>query len=221
LDAAPALLNKVTDRYLADARKKLIRKSLIPRAATHTLLSQIEESAYNGESVLTGKAGSGKSTCAFELVEALRTRGIPVLAFRLDRLETVLTTAELGQKLGLEESQTLVLAATAAKREGVLIVDQLDAVSTTSGQNSLLETVEDLLTEVRGLREGAKLHVVIVCRAFDWENDHRLRRMRSEKHTKVEVGVLSLDEVKNLLTKDGFDTGLFQPRQLAQVRHVK
>lgn len=219
LDAAPALVNEVTDRYLADARKKLIRKSLIPRAATRTLLSQIDDTAYDGDFVLTGKAGSGKSASAVELIEALRTRGIPVLAFRLDRLETVSTTAELGQKLGLEESPTLVLAAAAEKQEAVLIVDQLDAVSTASGRNSdFLDAVEGLLVEARGLRDVLKLHVVVVCRAFDWENDHRLRRMLSEKHMKVEVAAFSPDEVKNLLTAERFDTVLFQPRQLELIQ---
>lgn len=215
LDAAPAVVNEVTDRFLADARKKLIRESLIPRAATQTLLSKIDDSAYDLEAVLTGKAGSGKSACAFELVEKLRARGIPVLAFRLDRLETVSTTAELGQKLGLEESPILVLGAAAANRQAVLVLDQLDAVSTTSGRNSgLFDTVEELLVETRGVREGLKLHLVIVCRAFDWENDHRLRRIRSEKQTKVEVGTFSADEVKNILTEERFDIALFKPRQL-------
>jgi len=134
LDNAPAIVSEVTNRYLRDARKKLIRQSLIPRAATQTLLDQITNTT-GSDLVLTGKAGAGKTACGVELVEALQTRGVPVLAFRLDRLEPVSTTAELGQELALEESPVLVLAA-AARREAVLILDQLDAVSTTSGGSS-------------------------------------------------------------------------------------
>ena len=75
--------------------------------------------------MLTGKAGAGKTGCVVEFVESLRDRGMPVLAFRVDRLVPVSTTADLGQQLGLEESPALMLAAAAAGREAVLVVDQL------------------------------------------------------------------------------------------------
>lgn len=219
LGAASALVSEVTDRYLAGVRKKLIRSSLIPRAATQTLLGRIGGDVRGSDSVLTGKAGSGKTACVVELAETLRTRGVAVLAFRLDRLEPVSTTAELGQQLGLEESPTLVLAAAAAGREAVLIVDQLDAVSTASGRSSdFLDAIEGLLAEARGLRGNLKLHAVVVCRAFDWENDHRLRRMLSEQHTKVEVAEFSPDELKAVLSAEHFRTELFQPRQFELLR---
>ncbi|MBI2094929.1 MAG: hypothetical protein HYT89_02040 [Candidatus Omnitrophica bacterium] len=219
LDSAAALVGEATERYLAVVRKKLIRKSLIPRAATQTLLEQLIGAAHGRDLALTGRAGVGKTGCVIELVEALRARNIPVLAFRLDRLKLVSTTVELGQQLGLEESPALVLAAMAAGREAVLVVDQLDAVSTASGRSSdFLEAVEGILAETRGLRDKLKLHVVVVCRAFDWENDHRLRRLLSEQQTKVEVVEFSIDEVKAVLSADGFRTELLQKNQLELLR---
>lgn len=221
LDTAIALVSEVTERYLNIARRKLIRRSLIPRAATQTLLERLSGDARGSDSVLIGKAGIGKTGCVIEFVETLRARGGPVvvLAFRLDRLDAVSTTAELGQQLGLEESPALVLAAAAAGGEAVLVVDQLDAVSTASGRSSdFLEAVEGLLAEARGLRDRLKLHVVVVCRAFDWENDHRLRRLLSEKHIKVEVAQFSPDEVKTVLLAEGFRPDLFQQRQLELLR---
>jgi hypothetical protein len=218
-DAAPALVSEVTDRYLAEARRKLIRKSLIHRAATDTLLPQITGAPLGLDCAITGKAGSGKTVCIVETVETLRTRGIPVLAFPLDRLEPVSTPTALGEKLGMEESPTVVLAAAATGREAVLIVDQLDAISTTSGRISdFLDAVEGLLVEARGLRAALKLHIIVVCRAFDWQNDHRLRRMLSEKHTKVEVNEFSIDEVKAVLSAEHFRSELFQLRQLELLR---
>jgi hypothetical protein len=58
LAGAPVLIREVTDRYLASARQKLIRRTMIPRSATQTLL-----------------------------VDELRKRDVPVvvLTFRLDR----------------------------------------------------------------------------------------------------------------------------------------
>ena len=55
-EAAPALIAQVTDRYLDGARRKLIQKTLIPRPATQTLLSRLQETKAS-DSVLTGTAG--------------------------------------------------------------------------------------------------------------------------------------------------------------------
>lgn len=217
--AAPTLIGEVTRNYLAVARRKLIGKSLIFRAATRTLLERMDAQTCGGDFVLTGKAGAGKTGCAIEFVEALQTRGVPVLAFRLDHLQPMRTTTELGQRLGLEESPALVLAGAATGRETVLVVDQLDAVSTASGRSTgFFEAVEGLLAEARGLRDKLKLHVVVVCRAFDWENDHRLRHALADKPTKVEVLEFSLDEVKAVLSAERFSVSLFQPRQLNLLR---
>ncbi len=219
-ESASTLIGEVTNRYLADARKKLIRKTLLPCAATKKLLGRLDEEVWVGVSALTGKAGSGKTACVIEYVEALRARRIPVLVFRLDRLKPVSTAPDLGELLGLEESPALVLAAAAAGRKAVLVIDQLDAVSTASGRNSdLLYAVEEILAEARGLGVRSELHVVLVCRSFDWENDHRLRRMLSEKDRKVDAHEFSAEEVKAVLLAEGYRAELFQSRQLDLLRH--
>ncbi len=216
-EKASVLVGEVTKHFLDGARKKLIRKSLLPRAATESLLTKLDGSAH--DFIITGKAGVGKTGCVVEFVEAVQARNIPVLAFRLDRLGPVSTTAELGQQLGLEESPTLVLAAAAAGPEAVLVIDQLDAVGTTSGRiTNFLDAVEDLLAEARGLRGRLALHVVLVCREFDWENDHRLRQLLPKEHAKVEVTEFSADEAKRLLSDSGFDIARFLPRQLSLLR---
>ncbi|MCM2356603.1 MAG: hypothetical protein NDI77_00465 [Geobacteraceae bacterium] len=219
LEDAAALISEVTDRYIAVGKRKLIRKSLMSREATQTILQRIREESRGTDFILSGRAGSGKSGCVIELVESLRAMEIPVLAFRLDRLDPVTTSVELGQQLGLEESPTLVLSAAATGSMAVLIVDQLDAVSSTSGRNAgFLDAIENLMGEVRGLRDKLKLHVIVVCRTFDWENDHRLRRMLAESHEKIEATEFSPDVVRTILSAERFDTTLFQPRQLELLR---
>jgi hypothetical protein len=219
LDDARTLVQQVTAGYLEACRRKLIRKQLVPRGATQALIARLTGSEQGSDSVLTGKAGAGKSGCVLELVESLQVQGTPMLAFRLDRLEPVQTTTELGQQLGLEESPVLVLAAAAGGKEAVLVVDQLDAVSTTSGRSAdFLDAVEGLLAEARGLRHKLKLHVIVVCRAFDWENDHRLGQLVSDAHTRVEVAEFTIEEVKALLAAEAFQSDLFQPRQLELLR---
>ena len=227
-DDAPTLVSEATDSYLKAARRKLIQGDLIHRESTQELLVKIKGSTTRGaDCVLTGKAGGGKTGCVVECVEALRQGDSPVavLAFRLDRLAPVASTKELGEQLGLEESPALVLAtaAEATSSEAVLVIDQLDAVSTTSGRSAdFFDVVEDLLSEVRSFRlsevrsfrERVKFHVVVVCRKFDWENDHRLRRPLPKDSPNIAVTDFSLDEVKSALTRSGFDTELFGAKQL-------
>ena len=212
---------EATKRYLDVARRRLIRRTPVPRAAAETLLSRLGKTAT--DSVVTGKAGSGKTACVVEVTEALRKRDLPVLTFRLDRisLSSVSTTTDLGSHLDLEESPVLVLAAAAeaAGRPGVLVIDQLDAVSTMSGSSGAFNIVEGLLQEARGTRARAVLHTVVVCRAFDWQHDHRLRQLApSDSNTQVEVTEFTVDEAKSILTDAGFDPARFRERQLALLR---
>ena len=212
---------EATERYLDGARRRLIRRTLVPRKAAETLRSRLGTAAT--DSVVTGKAGSGKTACVLEITETLRERGLPVLAFRLDRIPftQVSTTADLGDRLGLEESPVLVLAAAAeaAGRPGVLIVDQLDAVSTMSGRSSgAFDVVEHLLQEARGARARTVIHTVVVCRAFDWRHDHRLRRLVSNPDAQVDVTEFETDEVRAILVDAGFDPARFWNRQLTLLR---
>ena len=217
--SAGVAVEAVTQRYLDGARRRLIRDALVPRPAAQTLLARLGDTAT--ESVMIGGAGAGKTACVVEIVDALRNRNVPVLAFRLDRVGAASTTEELGRLLDLEESPVLVLAAAAraAGCSGVLIVDQLDAVSTVSGRNSAaFDLVEQLLLEVRGSRAQAAIHAVVVCREFDWENDPRLRRLLPETHAQVDVAEFSDDQVKTILTGAGFDVRAFRERQLRVLR---
>ena len=218
-EQAGVAIEAATDRYLEGARRKLIQQRLLPRPSTATLLSRLQGTAT--DSVMTGAAGAGKTACVVEVVEGLRENRLPVLAFRLDRIPHTSTTAELGRHLDLEESPVLMLAAAAeaAGLPGVLIVDQLDAVSTMSGRSSsLFDLVERLLHEAQGTRTRAVIHTVVVCRAFDWKNDSRMRRLLANEHTQVDVTEFTVDDVKTLLARAGFDPSSFQARQLKLLR---
>ena len=221
---ASSLISEATNRYIESIRKKLIQESLIPRSSTKELLTRIKINATGGaDCVLTGKAGGGKTACVIECVETLRriSHSAAVLAFRLDYINPASSTQKLGEDLHLEESPTFVLgtAAEATSSEAVLVIDQLDAVSTTSGRNSaFFDVVEELLREARGWRDRIKFHVVVVCRKFDWENDHRLRRLLIKEDAHVSVTDFSPDEVKSVLRNGGFKAESFAAKQLELLR---
>ena len=217
---ALSLISEVTNRYTARTRRKLIQASLIPRSSTQELLTSINSNATGGvDCVITGNAGGGKTACVTECVETLRVGSHPftILAFRLDSIDTVSSTKKLGEDLGLEESPAFVLgtAAEAVSSEAILVIDQLDAISRTSGRSSeFFDIIDDLLREARGWRNKVKFHVLLVCRKFDWENDHNLPRLLTGEHTHVSVTDFSLDEVKSILHKEGFKAEEFSTKQL-------
>ena len=215
-DRAGDAVESATDRYLDSARRGLIREAVMPRAAAAQLKARLQGTA--SESVLTGRAGAGKTACVVDLVDAARAQELPVLAFRLDHVLTATTAADLGRRLGLEESPVLVLAEAArtAGRAGVLIVDQVDATGALSGggsgAGSLLERV---IHEARGIRPRAAVHVVLVCRAFDWRNDPCLRRLMPDADARIEVPELDRAQVEKALAEAGLDPASFGERQLA------
>lgn len=216
-EQAVAAVRQATDGYLEGARRRLIHRTLVPRTASQEVLGGVRNSA----TVLVGKAGSGKTACAVEIAEGLLGRGTVVLAFRLDMHASASDTGDLGKRLGLEESPVLMLAAAAEQNgsTGVLVVDQLDAVSTMSGRSSeALDLVEDLLGEAKDLRRRVDLHVVVVCRSFDWDNDHRLRRLTRDGDARVAVGEFTDEETRELLQQGGFAPSMFREAQLRVLR---
>ena len=217
--SAGTAVRAATDQYLAGARRRLIRHKLIPRAAANALLSRFDGTA--AVSVVTGGAGAGKTACVVQIVDELGARGLPVLALRLDRHLSASSTTDLGHRLDLEGSPVLVLAAAAraAAQPGVLIVDQLDAVSTMSGRSSAaFDLVEHLVHEARGTRTKTTIHIVVVCRAFDWNNDYRLRQLVPASQAPIHVAELTVDEVREVLDGAGFDQTLFKGRQIELLR---
>lgn len=208
--SAAVAIGEITDRYIQGVRKQLIQHAAVPH--TTELIDRLRQP---GETVLLGPAGTGKTALVGALVGGLRDQGVPVLVFRLDRLEPVASTKALGEQLGLTESPVLALAEASGDATGVLVVDQVDAVSTASGRSaSFLDAVQEILQEARGIRIRVPLHVVIVSRLFDWKHDYRLRRLVPDESAIVTVSPFSLDATRAVLTAQGFDPNAFRRKQL-------
>ena len=203
---AQARILDVTRTYVAGQRAKLIRGILIRRKLAEEVVNKIQNSSGPLDILITSAAGGGKSGCLCQIVEELQAAGVPVLAFRLDRIEPVASSIPLGEKLGLGESPAVVLTDAYPAQPVVLVLDQLDCVSSTSGRHpDFFDTVAALRDEVLGLRMVRQIHLVLACRKFDFEHDHRLKQLLSKDQSPTELGEFTSEEVKVVIAGEGGD----------------
>ena len=202
--------------YTEGVETDLIQDFSVERQESQKLISAIQ----NGTRVvvLTGNAGMGKSCVLAQCLRALTQRDIHCLALRLDAQISACTASALGQDLGLTLSPALVLSGVARGRPSVLIIDQLDALSTTSGRNPRLwEAFQDLLFEVEHLRT---VQVILACRSYDLETDDRLRGVVGKKaaNPPIQLEPLDVEFVRSTLTAVGAPLEKFFPRHIEFLR---
>ena len=125
--------------------------------------------------LVVGAGGGGKSSVLYQAAREFEAQDAEVLAFRLDRRGAFGSTIELGIQLGLSTSPVAALRMAADGRNAFLIIDQLDAVSLASGRLSeRYDVIADLIEETTSV-DGVR--VIMACRLFDVENDHRIRKL--------------------------------------------
>jgi hypothetical protein len=195
-------LTELNERYLQHVARNAILGRLIPWAEAATLLKSLADAAGARTVLVTGDAGSGKSGVVAEVVSHLVSAGTPILAFRLDGIDLAHAPEAIGRQMRLPDSPAAVLAGVAAGRECILVIDQLDAVSTVSGrQAQYLHAVERLLDEAHA---HARMRVALACRRFDLEHDAALRLLQTQPGTeRVVVAGLPVDTVRQIVGQLG------------------
>lgn len=213
------LAQGITAAYIAGQKAKLIRGESIPRQACADIVQKIRDSERSLDILISSPAGGGKSAGLLQVVTGLIAAGVPVLGFRLDRVEPVASTEALGRALGLPESPAVVLSQCFPGQAVALVIDQLDFVSATSGRHpDFFEVIAALADEVRGLRGARQIHLVTACREFDFQNDNRIRRLLPPNESPVTISLLSNAEVKSVVVVSGGDPGRLSAKQLELLR---
>jgi hypothetical protein len=202
LDRDGALVRHVAntvESYLANLRPLYIGGQELERPEARTAFDRLVD---HDRVILAGAAGAGKSVIAGQVVAMARERRWAVLVLAADRLSDAATTSQLGIEFGLSDSPAVVLAGVAAGGDALLVIDQLDAVSTVSGRHpDRLRLVADLVREARSY---PRLRVLLACRKFDLDNDRALRAVVKDGDAKVvAVGELAEDQVRSALTAAG------------------
>ena len=203
------------DRNVGDALHKSLARhqrrvehsepgfGLVSRADTNTVIDTLCDPQGSQVVVIDGRAGSGKSTIACQAAALLEGRGWHVAVARMDLDGRIATSAQLGEAMDLDESPTVLLAGIAGDEPALLVIDQLDAVSTYSGRMSdNFDAVAEVITEVKC---APNIKVLLVTRTTDLEADPRLRALLDAqgsfgRHT---VGELAIEDVTALLEQAG------------------
>ncbi|MBE9160078.1 ATP-binding protein [Nodosilinea sp. LEGE 06152] len=210
-----AAVDKVNHLYFSRFENEKVAGEIIFRDEVSVVIDKLLSFSSKRGVLLTGEAGVGKSGVIGQVVTTLRARWIPLIAFRVDRLEPTQSPKALGMQLeGLPGSPADVLAAISQRRECVLIIDQLDAVSEASGRNPwFFECVDKIIKQAQ---VNPNIHLLLACRKFDLENDSRLRRLTGQDSVfeTVTVNCLSHETVRKVCQKLGLDTTRLNQKQL-------
>ena len=221
-DKDPHVLGAVEEanrRYLDLLRGQAIGNTVLPRQEVQTVQGRLKESSGKAGVLLTGEAGIGKSGVMLQVVEELLDAGTPVVAFRADRLEPTQLPDKVGEQIGLPGSPANVLAAVAQGRHCVLVIDQVNALSLASGRNTdLFDCVHEILRQAQA---HPNVRILLACRKFDLDNDHRLRRLTESDGVAEAVVVERLphETVHEVVSRFGLDANSlnFKQRDLLSV----
>jgi hypothetical protein len=167
--------------------------------------------------LVVGAGGGGKSSVLYQAAREFEAQDAEVLAFRLDRRGAFGSTIELGIQLGLSTSPVAALRMAADGRDAFLIIDQLDAVSLASGRLSeRYDVIADLIQEATAV-DGVR--VILACRLFDVENDHRIRKLDARNDVeRLTVEPLPDEAVADAVLAMGLDPDLLTATQRALLR---
>lgn len=169
--------------------------------------------------VCEGGAGLGKSAVVADVLARWTEQGRPAAAVRMDGVDaSVQTAVGLGDAMTLPDSPAVLLAGVAAEGPALLVIDQLDAVSTYNGRMSdAYESVEDVLTQ---LAVAPNVKVLLVARTVDIDNDRRLSRLVADatRAARFPLGVLDVDAVRTVLPSSGTDPDGLGPVTLELLR---
>lgn len=196
-------LHRTLERQQRRVRSTEPEFGLVPRPEVPRIIDDLVDPERPRVVVVDAPAGYGKSAVVAEVATALDERGWFVAVARMDVGIAMPTSDHLGAQMGLSDSPSVLLAGVTEGAPGLLVVDQLDAVSLFSGRMpDSFDAVEEVLEEIG---RAQNLKVLLVVRSIDLENDQRLRSLvRSEstasRHT---LERLDADQVRQHLTHHG------------------
>ena len=173
------------------------------------LKQEVDVTKKENIALLSGGPGQGKSVILHDLLLRLEKDGTKVLGLKSDTLFDSSDT-DINKRIQVGVSIQSAINTEAEYKQVVLIVDQIDALSSTlSSDRRPLSAINALITGVLG---NPNVRVIISCRPYDLEYDSSLERYKGCK--KIVVGSLSIDEIAQALGTVGIGLVSCQPQLL-------
>jgi len=178
-----------------------ILSNTIKRKEVKILFDWILEPFYTDNpniSVISGNAGLGKSVIVLQLYEKLLKEKIPVVCLKADRLAFD-TIKELENEMNLTvEFNEFFEQLMETESRGVLLIDQIDALSQTLSSNLKPLNVYDRIIR-KVIQRNPKVKIVISCRIYDLNYDPIISSYKGTKN--VVVSPLDSVQVVEVLKK--------------------
>jgi pimeloyl-ACP methyl ester carboxylesterase len=160
--------------------------------------------------LLSGTAGSGKSSILSSLYDHLTGKNLTLLAIKADELDKDINDlSDLGGHLKLEGNITQSLLKSSETKPLVLLIDQMDAVSEVMDQSSnRFRVLVDLILALKEHFEVPKtypIHIVISSRPFEASFDTRFTQLDA---TTINVTPPSKECIEEFLAEIGIKKSL-------------
>ena len=177
-----------------------IKDSVVERREVQDIFNWIKKRPTENESniaVVAGNAGIGKSVIISTLYGKLKEANIPVVSFKADRM-LFGSFKELKEEYSLEvDFEDLFNKFIATNERGVLLIDQIDALS--QALSSDLKPLRFYDNLIQRFKVNPNVKIVISTRIYDLNYDPIIANYKGKKTFKI--GALDIADVKDVLAK--------------------
>lgn len=201
------LLTKLEDynNNFINSTSSFYRKYKIERTEIFDIFNKINSSDNKKYFFVLGSAGCGKSIILKEVDNLLKNNGYTIIPIDIRIFDNFNNCEELGQCIYNKRiSPVDLLANIAQDKPALIILDQLDSLSSVSGRSiNKWFVINQLLQQVCKYQN---IKVLIACRDFDLNKDSRLKEFiqtNEEFIEKIFINNLSNEVVIDTLTKLG------------------
>lgn len=212
------LLTKLEDynNNFINSTSSFYRKYKIERTEIFDIFNKINSSDNKKYFFVLGSAGCGKSIILKEVDNLLKDNGYTIIPIDIRIFDNFNNCEELGQYIYNERiSPVDLLANIAQDKPALIILDQLDSLSSVSGRsvNKWL-VINQLLQQVN---KYTNIKVLIACRDFDLSKDLRLKdfiQLNEEFVEKFFINDLLNEVVTDTLVNLGVNTNRINAKSL-------
>lgn len=212
------LLTKLEDynNNFINSTLSFYRKYKIERTEIFDIFNKINSSDNKKYFFVLGSAGCGKSIILKEVDNLLKDNGYTIIPIDIRIFDNFNNCEELGQYIYNERiSPVDLLANIAQDKPALIILDQLDSLSSVSGRsvNKWL-VINQLLQQVN---KYTNIKVLIACRDFDLSKDLRLKdfiQLNEDFVEKFFINDLSNEVVTDTLVNLGVNTNRINAKSL-------